>query len=136
MLDHALESCFLRLYAKNLKKSYRNAPENACTDAEIQLSTMLLMVIGIVFLFVGALFFPTYMRNLFSGGDGMYVAVTALGIAVVYGVHKRFGGYVLKAEVARQFISKQNSRWSLVIYWAVIIGSIVIVWIVFWRRRS
>jgi len=78
MLDRALESWFLRIYAKNLKKSYRNEPENACTDAEIQLSTMLLMVIGIVFLILGAIFFPIYLRKFFSGGDGMYIGVIAL----------------------------------------------------------
>jgi hypothetical protein len=104
MLDHALESLFLRIYAKNLRKSYRNDPENACTDAEIQLSTMLLMVIGISFLILGAVFFPTYLRSFFSGGDGMYIAVITLGIVVVYGVHKRFGGYALNAESARRYV--------------------------------
>jgi hypothetical protein len=136
MLDRALESWFLRIYAKNLKKSYRNEPENACTDAEIQLSTMLLMVIGIVFLILGAIFFPIYLRKFFSGGDGMYIGVIALGIAVVYGVHKRFGGYVLKTESARRYVSSRNSRGSLIIYWLVMIGSIVIIWAVFWHRES
>ena len=135
MLDQILESWFLRIYAKNLKKSYRSEPQNACTDAEIQLSTMLLMFIGIFFLIIGAVFFPTYLRKFFSGGDGMYIAVIALGIVVVYGVHKRFGSYVLKAESARRYISSKNSRWSLIAYWLVMTCSIVIIWTVFWLRR-
>jgi hypothetical protein len=136
MLNQALDSWFLRIYAKNLQRPYRNEPENACTDAEVQLSTMLLMAIGVLLLILGATFFPTYLRKFFSGGDGMYVAVIALGIVVVYGVHKRFGSYVLKAESARRYISSQNSRRSLLLYWLIMVGSIIVIWALFWHRRS
>ena len=100
MLDQALESLFLRIYARNLGKSYRAEPANACTDAEIQISTMLLMLIGIIFLIFGAILFPSYIGGFFAGGDGIYFAVIALGMAVVIGVHKRFGRYERSPELA------------------------------------
>jgi hypothetical protein len=55
ILDEALESWFLRTYGRNLKRAYRNDPESACADAETKLSTMLLMVIGVLLLIVGVL---------------------------------------------------------------------------------
>lgn len=136
VVDQALVSWFLRTYARNLKRSYRNDPESAAADAETQLSTMLLMGIGVLLLIVGAILFPSFLRKFFSGGDGMYLAVVALGVAVVYGVHKRFGSYDLNSESARRYIASGNSGLSPTIYWVVMIGSIAIIWALFWHRKS
>ena len=135
ILNRWLDSLFLRIYAMNMNRSYRSEPDNACTDAEIQMSTMLLMGIGILFLILGAVFFPIYLRFFFSNQDQIYISIILIGIAVVCGVHKRFGGYSTTPEAARPYVSKYNSRRSLTIYWLVMIASMVVIWAVLRHKQ-
>lgn len=129
-LDQTLESLFLRMFAKNLRRSYRNDAENACSDAEIQLSTILLMLIGVVLLILGAVFFPAHLKGFLLGGDLKYIFLIALAIAVVYGVHQRFDRYVHKVELAREYASSRNSWHTMIVYWLAIVGIMLIIWMV------
>jgi hypothetical protein len=112
MIDRALEALFLRLYARNLRRSYRSEPANACSDSEIQLSIMLAVGIGTVFLIVGSILFPGYLRKMVNGGDLMCGAIIAVTVGIVFGVRRRFGDYEKKPEAALKFNSKQNHQWS------------------------
>jgi hypothetical protein len=135
VLDRALESTFLRIYAKNLIRSYRSEPENACSDAEIQMSTMLLMTIFIVFLLAGALLFPSFLNVYFKGGDLMYGPMIVVALGVIFGVHKRFGRYERMPELARGYATKTNSRWSLVAFWSIMLLAFAVIWLVLGPRH-
>src|ERR1700687_1407079 len=91
--DRGLEYLFLRLYAKNLARSFRSEPENASTDTEIQVSTIVVMAIFAVVLILGSVLFPVYLQRLISGGDWSIALLTVVVVAVVYGIHRRFGSY-------------------------------------------
>jgi hypothetical protein len=135
IIDRQWEAAFLRMYAKNLNRSYRNDPANACSDAQIQMSTTLLMAIFILFLLAGSMLFPIYLREFFRSGNFMYGSLIAIGLFVIFGVQWRFGRYERTPESARPYISKHNSRWSLAIYWSVMILSLVVIWIVLAPKR-
>lgn len=135
-LDRALDALFLRLYAKNLGRSSRGEPENACTDTEIQVSTMLLLAIGAAILIVGSVFFPSYLLMLVHGGNWAIAFLVALTVAVVYWVHKRFGGYQRTPELARQYLTPQNRRWSLIAFWSVMVGWLIVMMLALGHVRS
>jgi hypothetical protein len=93
------------------------------------------MSIGILFFVLGRILFPSYLQELFDGGDRVYAAAIALVVIVVYGVHRRFGGYVVKADSARQYSSSQNSKWMRFVYWLVIISTVAVIWAVFRHKQ-
>ena len=120
-LDRGLEYLFLRLYAKNLARSYRSEPENASTDTEIQVSTIVLMVIFAIVLIVGSMLFPEYLRRLINAGDWSIALLIVTVLAVVYGMHRRFGSYQDTPELARQAHGSRDHRQSSLIYWSVMV---------------
>jgi hypothetical protein len=125
-LDRGLEYLFLRLYAKNLARSFRSEPENASTDTEIQISTMVSMAIFAVVLIVGSVLFPVYLQRLMNGGDWSIALVMAVVVAVVYGIHRRFGSYQDTPEIARETYASRDHRRSSIIYWSVIVGWLIV----------
>jgi hypothetical protein len=88
MLDRALEKLFLRIYAKNLNRSYRSDPANACNDTEIQVTTMFLILLLAFFVIAGSIFFPASLTLFLNSCDLKYGVLIAVTIAVAYGVHK------------------------------------------------
>jgi hypothetical protein len=134
MPNRALDKLFLRIYAKNLKRSYRSDPANACNDAEIQVTTMLLIAILAFFCIVGSIFFPVSFALFLNSRDLKYGVLIALTIAVAYGVHKQFGSYENSPELARKYDTVKNHRWSMIAYWSVMVGFLFVV-LVFLRYR-
>jgi hypothetical protein len=118
-----------------MARSYRSDPANACTDAEIQITTMVLIVLLTVFLIGGSIAFPVYLRKFLNGGDSMYGVLIALTIGIAYGTHKRFGGYEFTPELARDYATAKSHRWSIIVYWSVMIGFLVIAWTMLGHRR-
>lgn len=126
IFDRGFEDLFLRLYAKNLARSFRSEPENASTDTEIQVSTIVLMAIFAIALIVGSVLPPEYLRRLISGGELSIGLLLVVVFAVVYGIHRRFGSYQDTPELARQAHGSQDHRRSSLIYWSVIIGWLIV----------
>jgi hypothetical protein len=132
-VNRKLDALFLRLYANNLARSFRSDPANACADSEIQMTTAVLIVMFSVFLIAGSLAFPVFLRAFLSGGDASYAVLIASTIAVAYWTHKRFGGYELTPELANEYATKQSKRWSVIGYWSIMVGFLVIAWTVLRR---
>ena len=125
MFDQALDHLFLRLYAKNLARSFRGEPENACADAEIQLSTILLLTIGALILIIGSLLFPQVLTMLFRDQHWSIGFLVAITLAVVIGVHRRFGRYAKAPHLAEPYRTQKNSRWSFLLFW-----SVLVIWVI------
>jgi hypothetical protein len=126
MLDQKLDVLFLRIYAKNLNRSYRSDPANACTDTEIQMSTIILITALALFLIMGSILFPASLTLFLNSRDLKYGVLIAFTIAVAYGVHKRFGRYENSPELARRYDTAKSHRWSQIAYWAVMVGFLLI----------
>jgi hypothetical protein len=124
--DRGLEYLFLRLYAKNLARPFRSEPENASTDTEIQVSTIVVMAIFAIVLIVGSVLFPVYLRRLINGGDSSIALLIVVVLAVVYGIHRRFGRYQDTPELARQAYGSRDHKRSSIIYWSVMIGWLIV----------
>jgi uncharacterized Tic20 family protein len=136
VFDRTLDTLFLRLYAKNLSRSSRGEPENACTDSEIQLSTMLLVLIGAVILIAGSLFFPAYLLKLVHGGNWAVTFLITLTLGVTYWVHRRFGGYKRTPELAGAYRTRENHRWSVIAFWSTLIGWLLVMVVALGHMRS
>jgi len=135
-LDRTLDTLFLRLYAKNLTRSFRAEPENACADTEIQLSTMLLLTIGALVLLFGTLLFPEYLLKALNGGNWTIAFLAVLTAIVAYSVHKRFGKYEKTPEMALQYRTPENRRWSRMLFWSVPIALLVVMLLTLLHIRS
>ena len=133
VIDRVLENLFLRMYARNLRRTYRSEPAYACVDAEIQVSTILLTAIGSIFLVIGGIYFPVVLRKIVNGSDAMYGTLIAVSVMVSCGVHWRFASFEKMSEAARQFISSSSSRRSSLIFWEALVGMLLIMIIVFAR---
>ena len=129
MLNEMLEGLYLRAYAKNLARSYRSDPANAASDAQIQISTMILIVIFILFLIGSSLFYPAFLQRFFQGGDLMYGALIGVTLAVVVAVNWRFKGYDQTPEMTRPYATLRSHRWSLISFWGVMLAFLFIAWI-------
>lgn len=134
-IERRLDTLFLRLYARNLARSYRSDPANACADAEIQLTTMVLIVLLTVFLIAGTIAFPDYLSIFLNSGDSIGGVCIALTIGIAYGTHKRFGGYERTPELARDYATAKSHRWSIIVYWSVMVGFVVIAWTMLRHHR-
>jgi uncharacterized protein YqhQ len=130
ILDRLIEGLYLRAYAKNLARSYRNDPANAASDAQIQISTVLLIAGFALFIIVGSILFPAYLVRFFKGGDLMYGTLIGVAIVVVVGVNWRFRGYELTPELARKYVTVESRRWSRIVFWAVMVGFLIVAWAV------
>jgi uncharacterized membrane protein YedE/YeeE len=130
-----LEGLYLRAYAKNLARSYRNDPANAASDAQIQISTMILIVTFMLFIILGSLFFPAFLGRFLSGGDWMYGSLIGVTLVVVFGVNSRFGRYERTPELAQPYATTQSRRWSLIVFWGVMVGFLAVVWTMLGNRR-
>lgn len=124
--DRGLEYLFLRLYAKNLARSFRSEPDNASTDTEIQVSTIVVMAIFAIVLIMGSVLFPVYLRKLINGGDWSIGLLIVVVLTVVYGIHRRFGSYQDAPELARQTYGSRDHRRSSLIYWSVMVGWLIV----------
>jgi hypothetical protein len=124
--DRGLEYLFLRLYAKNLARSFRSEPENASSDTEIQVSTIVVLAIFAVVLIIGSALFPAYLRRLINGGDWSIALLITVVLAVVYGIHRRFGSYQNTPELASHAHGASDHRMSSLIYWSVMIGWLIV----------
>jgi hypothetical protein len=129
LLDRGIESLFLRAYAKNLGRRYRNDAANAASDAQIQTSTMILIGGFAVFIIVGSLCFPAFLGRFLKGGDLMYGSMIGVGLVVVFGINWRFKGYEKTPELARRYATLKSRRGSLVWYWAVMLGFVLTIFI-------
>jgi hypothetical protein len=136
MLDQKLEILFLRIYAKNLNRSYRSDPANACSDAEIQMSSIILIVAFALFLTVGSIVIPVSLTLFLNSSDLKYGALIAVVIAVAYGVHKRFGRFEYSPEIARRYDTAKDHRWAQIGYWGVMVGFLIVAVIVLGHWRS
>lgn len=127
-LDRLLEDLYLRAYAKNLARSYRSDPANAASDAQIRISTLILIASFILFIVLSSLFFPSLLRRFLQGGDLMYGTLLAVTLVVVAAVNWRFKGYGQTPELTRPIASLEHRRWSLISFWGVMVIFLVVAW--------
>lgn len=92
------------------------------------MTTVVLIVLFTFFLIAGSIAFPVYLRKFLNGGNAMYGVLIASTIGIAYWTHKRFGGYELSPELARDYATVKSHRWSMIAYWSVILGFLVIAW--------
>jgi hypothetical protein len=90
------------------------------------MSTMLLLSIGILILILGSILVPEYLQVLMHGGSWSVAALVAISVSVVYWVHAPFGKYEKTPGLAREFLSSESRRWSLVAFWSVIVAVLVV----------
>src|SRR5579883_1568731 len=112
-----LKSVFLHLYAANLSRSYRNSPADACADSEIQITTMILLLLGGGFLAAGALFFPSFLQRFVNGGSASIGVLVALTVAVAYVVHACFGKYEKEPHLAYAYNSPKTRIKARALFW-------------------
>jgi hypothetical protein len=136
ILDRMLEGLYLRAYAKNLARRYRSDPANAASDAQIQISTMILIAGFALFIIAGSILFPAFLGRFLNGGDWMYGTLIGVTLVVVFGVNRRFGRYEQTPELARQYATFKSRRWSLISFWAVMVGFMVVVWVLLGHREG
>jgi hypothetical protein len=117
-LNRALELVFLRLYAKNLSRSSRSDPANACSDTEIQMSTILILAGGLLVLLIGSLLFPEVLLGWLQARDPMFGFLLILTIVIAFLVHLRFGKYELSPELAEKYKTAASNRWTTIVFWS------------------
>jgi hypothetical protein len=135
-LGKALESMFLRIYAKNLSRSFRGEPANACTDSEIQMTTMILLSVGALFLIVGSLLFPNYLRQFVNGGSSSIAVLLVMTIGVAFSVHARFGRFERTPQLAQAYKSPKSRLGARLAYWAIGLAWLVIAILTLAHKRS
>ena len=136
MQNLGLDKLFLRFYAKNLNRSYRSDPGNACNDTEIQFTTMILIVGSALFFVVASIVFPVSLALFLNSRDLKYAVLIGLTIAVAYGVHKAVRQIrILAPELARRYDTVSNHRWSTMGYWSVRVGFLIVVLVFLGHRR-
>ncbi|MGO9931879.1 MAG: hypothetical protein ACLPV8_08705 [Steroidobacteraceae bacterium] len=99
------------------------------------MSTIILITALALFLTIGSIFFPASLTLFLNSRDLKYGVLIASGIAVAYGVHKRFGRYENYPEMARRYDTAMSHRWSQIAYWAVMVGFLLVAVIVLGHHR-
>lgn len=118
LLNRTLDLIFLRLYANNLSRSNRGDPANACSDTEIQMTTILILAVGLLVLLIGSLLFPELLRSWIRARDPMFGFLLILTIAIAFLVHLRFGKYERSPELAGKYRTAASNRWTTIVFWS------------------
>lgn len=125
-LDRALETVFLQLYANNLSRSYRCNPADACADSEIQITTMVILLLGGIFLAIGSLLFPDYLSVFVNGGGPSVAILVAMTVGIAYCVHLRFGRFERAPERAKVYQSVRSRMRARALFWSIAFGWLAI----------
>jgi hypothetical protein len=134
-LNKALEIIFLQFYTKNLSRSYRSTPADACADSEIQMTTMIILLLGGLFLVAGSLLFPRYLQSFVNGGNSSIVVLVVLTAGVAYSVHLRFGRFERTPDRAQPYRSARSRLWTQTLFWSFGIGWLVIAIVTLAHKR-
>jgi hypothetical protein len=112
---------FARLYGYTLWRSFRNAPEQACQDA----ITQFVIVIGVPVLCGGLVPLSLFFPKILASKDWIpWVAIS--GGIVMYLITKSMGRYARCPEIAADYRSSASRRITIVLYVAVLLGSVLI----------
>jgi hypothetical protein len=108
-----LNTVFLRLYAFNLGRKFRNSSDAACNDALMQMGIVLIVPVAAVLVLVAAIVARNRAEIV---RDRAAIAATILVVVlpIVYWVHKTFGHYRNTPEAARAFMSLRERVKSIV----------------------
>ena len=112
-----MECLFLRIYAKNLSRSYRSEPANACADTEIAVTTLIILLVSGLFLIAGSALFPHYLRLFVNGGGSSVAVIAVLVVGIAYSVHVRFGRFEHTPELAQMYRLARSRLWAQVLFW-------------------
>jgi amino acid transporter len=96
---------------------------------------MILIAVFILFIVLGSFFFPAFLQRFLSGGDLMYGTLIGAAVVVAVAVNWRFKGYEDLPELARPYATPKNRRLSLILYWGVMLGFLVVAWLVLGLRK-
>jgi len=118
MLNRTLDALFLRLYAKNLSRSRRSDPANACSDTEIQMSTILILAVALLVLLIGSLLTPAVLLSWIHARDPMFGFLFVVTLVIASWVHWRFGKYERSPELAANFRTAEGNRWTTIVFWS------------------
>jgi hypothetical protein len=101
---------FLRLYARNLGRSYRNQPQQALDGAVVQTNTMLAVLFGTVLVVLVAWIYPSSLQG---GSESAFsVVLIALVPLLLFFSRdlRRFGSDPRALEQAARFGSNSDRR--------------------------
>jgi hypothetical protein len=118
MLNSILDTLFIRLYAKNLSRSTRSDPANACSDTEIQMSTILTLAAALLVLLIGSLLSPGVLLSWIHARDPMFGFLFVVTLVIAFWVHWRFGKYKRSPELAATFLTVEGNRWTTIVFWS------------------
>lgn len=106
-MTRLLDTMFLRLYAVNLARRFRNSPDAACSDALMQMGMVLAVPLGVVLVLVAA-FFPRVATAVSHREAPLVIILLIFVFPVKYWVGNKFGHYRNTPEAARAFSSSRE----------------------------
>ena len=111
-MRRALTYAFLRLYAFNLGRSWRNSSDLACDDAIMQLGMVLAVPVGLVLAAIGAII-PGAGASIKSKHPVFILIAVLLVLPLMYWLGGKFDGYRKTPEAADLYRSRAERMKSL-----------------------
>ena len=108
-----LENVFLRLYAFNMGRRFRSRPDQACNDAVMQLSTALVVPLGLVAACV-VQFIPGANDLVRTKAAPVWILVALLVWPLVVWIGRRFDHYRAMPAAADRFSSPRERLTTII----------------------
>jgi hypothetical protein len=105
---------FLRIYAYNLGRKWRNSPDVACDDAILVMCVLSAAPVGAILLAAVALTGAAHLRQVLDSKVLSYPIAFAVALALLYGFTKAFSRFAETPERARPYMAPRAQLISLI----------------------
>jgi uncharacterized protein HemY len=107
---------FLRIYAYNLGRKWRNSPAVACDDAILVMAVLSAVPVGATLLAAVALTGAAHLREVLDSKVMQYAISALVAVALLYGFTKAFGRFAKTPERARPYMAPRARSYRLLGY--------------------
>jgi hypothetical protein len=113
-MKRLLTIVFLRIYAYNLGRNWRNSPDVACSDAVLVMCMLCVIPMGSIVSVTAALTGESHLRQLMHSNLMLYGVAFALVSPVFYWLTKVFGRFAETPELARPYMAPRTRLLSFI----------------------
>jgi len=113
-MNRLITIAFLRIYAFNLGRKWRNSPAVACDDAILVMAVLSAAPVGAILLAAVALTGAAHVRQLLDSQVMQYAIAALVAVALLYGFTKAFGRFAKTPERAKPYMAPRTRLISFI----------------------
>jgi len=113
-MKRLLTIVFLRIYAYNLGRNWRNSPDIACSDAILVMCMLCVVPMAPIVFFIAALTGPSRLQQFMHSNLMLWGVALAIVVPLLHWLTKAFGRFAETPERARPYLAPRTRLVSFI----------------------